>query len=181
MTEIQIEDGKYTLVSDRGILKALRYGEPWRDLTGDKMIGVMFSEIERLREENTRLREGAESSLDGPISAELGKISKLQQRQDSTNDQLRDLRPFANKLGLYDAADLLRMMVEQPDPKSAAKFKLKIALDAATEAGIFDDMAGDVHPDVINAFCDSFDEFMRRDSCDQSDQLGATPMPTTNG
>ena len=54
MDEIRLENGKYTLISDRGILKALRYGEPWRDLTGDKMISSMFSEIESLRQENAR-------------------------------------------------------------------------------------------------------------------------------
>lgn len=38
----------------------------------------------------------------------LDSIEHQPQRQDSTNAQLSDLIAFANKLGLYDAADLLR-------------------------------------------------------------------------
>lgn len=46
----QFEDGKYTLVRDSsGYMYALRHGEPWRDLTGDKLIGAMLSEIEELQ------------------------------------------------------------------------------------------------------------------------------------
>ncbi len=47
------------------------------------------------------------------LQAVLAAIPQQPQRQDSTNDQLRDLRDFANKLGLYDAADLLRVMLEK--------------------------------------------------------------------
>lgn len=45
------EDGKYTVEFDRGTLKALRNGEPWRDLTGDKLVYVMLAEVDRLRAE----------------------------------------------------------------------------------------------------------------------------------
>lgn len=42
-------------------------------------------------------------------------IPQQPQRQDGTNDQLRDLIPFAVRLGLYDAADLLRSIVARTD------------------------------------------------------------------
>ncbi len=42
----------------------------------------------------------------------LRDIPQLPQRQDATNDQLRDLRVVANRLGMYDAADLVRTMLE---------------------------------------------------------------------
>lgn len=46
----QFEDGKYTLVRDSsGYMYALRHGEPWRDLTGDKLIGAMLSDMEELQ------------------------------------------------------------------------------------------------------------------------------------
>ena len=45
---------------------------------------------------------------------ELSKVKQLGQTQTSLNEQLQILRPFANKLGLYDAADyLLNVIVEQ--------------------------------------------------------------------
>ena len=37
---------------------------------------------------------------------------QLLQRQDSTIDQLKDLRQVANRLGLYDAADFLKSFTE---------------------------------------------------------------------
>lgn len=47
------------------------------------------------------------------IPSLLAKIPQQLQRQDSTNAQLRDLRAFANRLGLYDAADVLRGLIER--------------------------------------------------------------------
>lgn len=35
------------------------------------------------------------------------------QRQDSTDDQLKDLRVVANRLGMYDAADIIRTLLEK--------------------------------------------------------------------
>ncbi|MEO3931420.1 hypothetical protein WMO79_01215 [Micrococcaceae bacterium Sec7.4] len=49
---VVIEDGKYTITGiETGRLEALRYGEPWRDLVGDKFILNMAQEIQRLRAE----------------------------------------------------------------------------------------------------------------------------------
>ena len=39
-------------------------------------------------------------------------MEQLSQRQDALNDQLRDLRVVANRLGMYDAADYLRIVLE---------------------------------------------------------------------
>ena len=47
------------------------------------------------------------------LQAVFDAIPQQPQRQDSTNAQLQDLRDFANRLGLYDAADLLRIMLER--------------------------------------------------------------------
>lgn len=44
------------------------------------------------------------------LKAELAKLAKQPQRQDSALEQLADLHAFANKLGLYDAADLIKSM-----------------------------------------------------------------------
>ena len=46
---IELKDGKYVIIQeDDGRQYALRHGEPWRDLTGDKMVGAMFDRIEEL-------------------------------------------------------------------------------------------------------------------------------------
>lgn len=50
MPAIKIND-KYTVIHDNGIgLRAERYGEPWRDLTGDGLVLAMAQEIESLRD-----------------------------------------------------------------------------------------------------------------------------------
>lgn len=48
---VSVDNGKYTIVMpESGGLHALRYGEEWRDLTGDGMVLAMAYEIEKLRE-----------------------------------------------------------------------------------------------------------------------------------
>lgn len=46
------------------------------------------------------------------LDAILDSVPQQRQRQDSTNDQLRDLRCVANRLGMYDAADTIRNILE---------------------------------------------------------------------
>lgn len=49
---VEIEDGKYTVIQEAdGRLLALRYGEQWRDLTGDKLVYALAAEVEKLRGE----------------------------------------------------------------------------------------------------------------------------------
>lgn len=49
--EVTVEDGKYTVVFDDGKLYALRYGERWRDLTGDKFVYALMCRIQALEAE----------------------------------------------------------------------------------------------------------------------------------
>jgi hypothetical protein len=51
----------------------------------------------------------------------LSSIAQQPQRQDGTNAQLADLRVFANRLGLYDAADLIGQLLERPVERAQAK------------------------------------------------------------
>lgn len=54
---LDFEDGKYTMISDRGKMSSLRYGEPWRDHTGDHLLGCMFSKIQEQAAEIESLRD----------------------------------------------------------------------------------------------------------------------------
>lgn len=49
MEKLSFEDGKYQLIFDAGKFTALRHGQPWRDLTGDKLVYVMFAGIQGLQ------------------------------------------------------------------------------------------------------------------------------------
>jgi hypothetical protein len=57
------DNGKYTVINNNGLLSALRYGEPWRELTGDNLVAVMFHEVDRLHEVNTELLEALKVAL----------------------------------------------------------------------------------------------------------------------
>lgn len=56
-------DGKYTVVYDgKGGLRALRHGEPWRDLCGDNLAYWMMV---RIRELEAKVAEHANERLQG--------------------------------------------------------------------------------------------------------------------
>lgn len=61
-TRIDLCDGKYTVVYDLSIGRSecLRYGEPWKDLCGDKMTLAMFDRIVELESENKKFRGALE-------------------------------------------------------------------------------------------------------------------------
>lgn len=44
----------------------------------------------------------------------FNEIPQLPQRQDSLHDQLADLQAVANRLGMYDAADVIRELLNEP-------------------------------------------------------------------
>lgn len=51
----EFEGGKYIAFVGQGTCTVTRHGELWRDLTGDKFVGCLFSEIDRLHEVNAEL------------------------------------------------------------------------------------------------------------------------------
>lgn len=59
---INLCDGKYTIIYDfaTGQSECLRYGQPWRQLVGDKMVLACFDEIVRLRAELAKERNKLE-------------------------------------------------------------------------------------------------------------------------
>ena len=56
-SEITLCDGKYKVIlHDDFRFEALRYEQPWRDMTGDGMIFAMFTLIKELENENMGLK-----------------------------------------------------------------------------------------------------------------------------
>jgi hypothetical protein len=52
MMRVDVADGKYTYIFKNGEASVLRYGEPWdRDVTGDKFVYCLASEVESLRQQ----------------------------------------------------------------------------------------------------------------------------------
>ena len=52
---VSVEGGKYTYVVTETNAHVLRYGELWKDATGDKFTYSMAAEIESLREQVEKL------------------------------------------------------------------------------------------------------------------------------
>lgn len=49
-TQQHFAGGKYTVISDKGSLTALRHGEPWQDLTGNNLVYWMLVDVDRLKD-----------------------------------------------------------------------------------------------------------------------------------
>ena len=60
---MDFDDRKYSVVADEDGMRALRYGDPWRDLTGDKMIFSMLYEANQLREQRDELLKALATSM----------------------------------------------------------------------------------------------------------------------
>jgi hypothetical protein len=58
---VTICDGKYTVIQEpTGGTRVLRYGEDWRDVTGDNVIGGLAWELQESRERIKRLEEAGD-------------------------------------------------------------------------------------------------------------------------
>lgn len=75
LLEVSISDGKYTVVfdPDHG-LRVLRYGEPWRNATGDNLIFSLAQAVRELEAERDRLREANKES--NQLLKEILKVMK---------------------------------------------------------------------------------------------------------
>jgi len=61
MLNVTVADGKYTVIQDNtGRTSAFRYGDEWRDLTGDGLVLALAQEVETLRAELDRYRAALE-------------------------------------------------------------------------------------------------------------------------
>jgi hypothetical protein len=58
------------------------------------------------------LKEGAEREREGSVLGEV-ELPNLPQRQDSTEEQLRDLQEVAERLGMYDGAEVVRELIKR--------------------------------------------------------------------
>jgi len=58
LMKVSTDDGKYTVIQDStGGMRALRYGEEWRDCTGDGMILTLAQDLQDARAEIQRLKD----------------------------------------------------------------------------------------------------------------------------
>lgn len=55
-----------------------------------------------------------------------------------------------------EGVDIMNIMNEA---QKEAMSKLRAALELATKTCLFDDMAGEVHPEIINDFCDAVEDY----------------------
>jgi len=86
---VTICDGKYTIIqASNGGIRVLRYGEEWRDVTGDNVIAGLAWELQEARKHIQRLKDArtkaAANSLANMISYEgaINKIKRLEEAGD---------------------------------------------------------------------------------------------------
>lgn len=54
--DVSVADGKYIVHFDNGSLRASRYGDTWRDLTGDNLVYFLAAELQGARDELAKLK-----------------------------------------------------------------------------------------------------------------------------
>lgn len=70
-TNVSICDGKYIIIqAPTGTTRVLRYGEEWRDVTGDNVIGGLAWELQEARDRIKRLEEAGDKMF--PWSERVG-------------------------------------------------------------------------------------------------------------
>ena len=57
MYQIDVENGKYTFLNNSGVVSIKRYGEAWRDESGDKALLCLLQHVEELELEIKHLKE----------------------------------------------------------------------------------------------------------------------------
>lgn len=80
---ITVCDGKYTLIMEPMNMRALRYGEPWRDLVGDGFVMALGQEISALREALSTLADevfGRQLGDEPDIYADHDHLIELERR-----------------------------------------------------------------------------------------------------
>lgn len=70
MIKLILEGGKYTLIQhDDGRMECLRYGEPWRDLTGDHLVAALLQAAQPARPIESKIAFGRVDFIFGDIAA----------------------------------------------------------------------------------------------------------------
>ena len=84
--EITVGDGKYTVIqTNGGRMLATRNGEPWRDLTGDKLVLCLAQELDSARAEIRALHQDELLKRIDTLEAENGDFRR---EIDELQDQL---------------------------------------------------------------------------------------------
>ncbi len=87
---VSVEDGKYTIQMDAdGNLRCLRYGQEWRDLTGDKMALAFAQEVQNLREKYEQSKGFWENSLRDALRDKDTQINTLTFERDLFKNIIR--------------------------------------------------------------------------------------------
>ena len=89
MTEtLHLQNGKYTLQFSEGSFTALRGGEPWRDLTGDKLVLALFQRIRQMSELQERILDRAYAVAIGEASLTLPEVREWERELKEVGDDV---------------------------------------------------------------------------------------------
>ena len=162
-TSINLCDGKYTIIYDfaTGQSECLRYGQPWRQLVGDKMVLACFDEIVRLRAENAELAAAQEkvkelesmSTVKGAMGLLADQLKQLAAAQ-ATIAKMREALFTCTPEGFCDF-DSVREALSAPTSNLDALHEAR-----ALECERLADVAGD-EPEHVKAM---FSEWLREEA-----------------
>jgi hypothetical protein len=84
--KLELENGKYTIIRhDDGGMECLRYGEPWRELNGDKLFGAMLDMIIEHQERIKAIRKETKMLVDNYDFVRKERLMKKNEMRDRSN------------------------------------------------------------------------------------------------
>jgi len=108
---MKLADGKYEIKREGDRVIALRYGEPWRDLTGDNLIYHLMARIEELDQDNLVLWTG-KADLQARIEELEPDATAWRKLMKTIKEQVDNISSAADssRLTPEDALKLIRRM-----------------------------------------------------------------------
>lgn len=100
--EVSVCQGKYTVRFDpmSGAFCAFRYGEPWRDLTGDKFTFALFCTVQELRSDLAAAQElirTREMGMQDTIALHAKQVEALTAERDALAARVAELEKDARR------------------------------------------------------------------------------------
>jgi len=116
---IHLENGKYTYEHDEHCQRVLRYGEPWRDLCGDKFVGAMADELARRQNELAAMTNERDEAQSQCRSYNLYEVQLKQQLREAL--AACEVKDAALLRGARRAEELKKPCGMDPESKQAIR------------------------------------------------------------
>lgn len=177
--KIELDDGKYTYVNDAQGQRALRYGEPWRDLTGDNFVYCLAARIEELEQQlASPLASPLASTVAPDFPVTEHKLAQLRAGSDADAQLAKMLEQAADE-AVYERNEALGQVLHDKPIEVDRIFGLarqedmrQIMRDFRESLKDLDAAIGEMDPDTLRNVLDDLDR-LRNELLEQHKEMEA--------